>query len=119
MSKLEKFMRTGHPDLVMAHLDRIKKPEVVALALNHHEELVRMTVFPTFERIGKPAIPIIVKALEHEDPDVRGDAVETLGRIGNLEVLPALEKALKTEQTEFVRRYILAAMYKLKKKSSG
>lgn len=45
-----------------------------------------------------PAAPAVAAALKDADPDVRGTAAETLGKIGSRGSLPALAAALEDEE---------------------
>ncbi|HEV8290056.1 MAG TPA: HEAT repeat domain-containing protein [Candidatus Norongarragalinales archaeon] len=61
MSKLERFMRIGNPKLVLEHIGRIRKPEVIALALDHRSSGVRMN---SASRLGKIAGPEFIPTLQ-------------------------------------------------------
>jgi DNA polymerase III delta prime subunit len=42
--------------------------------------------------LGAPAVPALIAALDHESAQVRGAAADCLGRIGNADALPTLER---------------------------
>ncbi|HEV8289554.1 MAG TPA: HEAT repeat domain-containing protein [Candidatus Norongarragalinales archaeon] len=114
MSKLEKFMRSGNHDLIVTHLAKIKKPETVVPALGHLDGRVRWGAIQALVRIGTPAIPHLVKALENQE--LRWSAVQALRIIGNRESLPALEAALKKEKDPWSVGQISSAIVKIKGK---
>ena len=45
-------------------------------------------------KIGEPAVPGLIKALEHKQPTVRAQAARALVRIESYQAIPALIKAL-------------------------
>jgi HEAT repeat protein len=63
----------------------------------------------TIVQIGKPAVPVLVKALKDESVELRFFAAETLGWIGDAEALPHLADALNDED-EDVRYHAVSAL---------
>lgn len=59
----------------------------------------------SMRQFGPAAVPALIAAIEHEDPDVRWYAIDALGKMGRpaAEALPAIRRALKDED-ETVRR---------------
>jgi HEAT repeat protein len=57
-------------------------------------------------------IPELVKALNHEDSDVRKSAVEALGKIGSDATIPGLVKALNHKDS-FIPRIAVEALGKI------
>ncbi len=77
---------------------------------------VRKTALDTLRQIRTEALPLLEKALEHEDASVRLFACETLGFLGPRaeSAIPALEKRLRDDYS-FVRRQAQAALEKIKR----
>ena len=60
-------------------------------------------------QFGKPAIPALLKALQHENKHVRAKSAEALGTIGGEDVVPALIKCL-TDEEAYVREAVAMAL---------
>lgn len=77
--------------------DRAENPGVIGKALT------------ALVNIGdKSAIPVMCKALEHEDSLVRLRAVEGLGEMGDKAVVPILLSRLRTEEKKLVPDLVIA-----------
>ena len=68
-------------------------------------------------KLGKTAVPALIKALKDSDKDVRKAAAEALGKIGDKSAVPALIKALKDGYWQ-VRTAAAAALGKIGDKSA-
>ncbi|HEV8290012.1 MAG TPA: hypothetical protein VGQ00_03620 [Candidatus Norongarragalinales archaeon] len=62
MSKLEKFLTTGHPSVVISHLRKMRSPDRMAIAFGHPDfAVVRLAL----ERVKKTRRPdLLIKAVE-------------------------------------------------------
>lgn len=70
------------------------------------------TAMDALARIGQPAVPELVKALSHSEPQVRRQAVEVIGRIGPTanEAVSALVDTLDSDADEDVRKAAVRAL---------
>jgi HEAT repeat protein len=51
--------------------------------------------------LGAPAVPALIAALDHDSAQVRGAVADCLGRIGNADALPTLERhAVRVSESE-------------------
>ncbi|MFC1960546.1 HEAT repeat domain-containing protein [Chloroflexota bacterium] len=66
-------------------------------ALADEDYLVCDTAANAFGAVGKPAVPYLLRALESVNINMRGAAIEALGRIGDPDTISALEKYLSDE----------------------
>lgn len=66
-------------------------------ALRDPEFLVGDAAAAALGRAGAAAVPGLRVALKHENSDVRGRAVEALGKIADADVIPDLERMLQDE----------------------
>jgi hypothetical protein len=73
---------------------------------------VRWAAAQALEKIGPPALPALIQALQDEEGLVREAAAEALGAIGDPQATPALIQALQDEEGE-VRRAAAKALMKL------
>lgn len=66
-------------------------------ALNDHEPLVCDAAGNAFAATGRASIPYLLRALESDNINMRGAAIEALGRIGDPVVVPDLTRCLNDE----------------------
>ena len=96
------------------------KPEVVPAlieALMYDNLFDKKTVMVgALVKIGAPAVPALIKALEDSSPNVRFFAAENLGEIGNIEAISALTAAVN-DPDEFVRKAAKKAIEAIKNKN--
>ncbi|MBZ0282316.1 MAG: HEAT repeat domain-containing protein [Anaerolineae bacterium] len=71
-------------------------PAIVHL-LGHENHEVQTTVANALERFGNASLPLLIDALTHERWQVREQAAEILGLIGDKETIPALATLLTDE----------------------
>ncbi|HEV8290068.1 MAG TPA: HEAT repeat domain-containing protein [Candidatus Norongarragalinales archaeon] len=75
MSKLEKFLTRGHPQMVINHLAKIRNPANAAKALEHEDSGVRWAAVRALGMIGASGAPftkdIVEKALRTYNSDKR------------------------------------------------
>jgi HEAT repeat protein len=64
-------------------------------ALGDVDWRVRQASVEALTKIGNPAIPALIDALDDRHLEVRGNAAEALGKIGDSSAVPALVEALK------------------------
>src|SRR5262249_46536177 len=92
---------------VEAWISRLGRAEVISVARLH----------PGFQlsRLGRPAVPVLLAALKHEDAAVRLQAVSALGRIGPRAraPLPALADAARNDRSGLVRVRAAVALARL------
>ena len=78
-------------------LGTFSSPAVVDLllyALRDNEYLVSATAADVLAKLGHAALPGLMAAAETENADVRGLAIEALGKIGDTAAIPILKAAL-------------------------
>ncbi|HEV8290027.1 MAG TPA: hypothetical protein VGQ00_03695 [Candidatus Norongarragalinales archaeon] len=104
MSKLERFLRTGHPKVVLRHVKRMKNPEIILLALKHENSKVREAVLERFEAMPdqelKAIIPIIARLLLSDSylgVKFRDRASTVLAKTGS-RALPHVNRMLRDER---------------------
>ena len=92
-------------------LSSLLEPEVLAVGLADKNDCVRWRSWVALKEIGRPAVPALVKTLEHKQASTRRLAAETLGRIGPpaKDAIPALILRLK-DDTPAVRSACLEAL---------
>ena len=73
----------------------------------------RMDGVQTLEKIGKPAVELLVKALEDQNWRIREGAAEALSSIGDISVLAAFKKALPIEPEDSIRNCLEQAIVKI------
>ena len=76
--------------------------EALFTALGDEEPLVGDTASDVLRAVGRPAIPYLLRALDSENVNVRGVAIEKLGEIGDPSVIDALANRLYDEETPFL-----------------
>jgi HEAT repeat protein len=67
----------------------------------------------TLEKIGKPALELLMKALEDQNWRIREGAAEALSSIGDISVLAAFKKALPIEPEDSIRNCLEQAIVKI------
>jgi HEAT repeat protein len=97
-------------------LGKLKEPQAVAglieVLIDENAD-VRKEADYALARIGMPALPRLIKSLQHKDPDMRGAVIKVLGRIAEPDTVPHLIASLTDTdwpQTEEVRVCDLAAI---------
>jgi HEAT repeat protein len=60
------------------------------------------------------AIPLLIEYLQNPDPSQRGSAAWSLGAMKASESLPKLEKALKSERSQYPRQRMIEAISKIR-----
>lgn len=89
----------------------LKRAEALLPLLEGRQELY---VIGEFVHLGKPVVPILVKALTMPSPRVRYNAIETLSIIKDSQAVPDLLKsATNTEEMTRVRAHALRVAVKL------
>jgi HEAT repeat protein len=85
--------------LAVSNMRPVPKTAMAPLveALRDPDSMVRTYVGVTLQRIGEPAVPLLLAALTDKDPQVRRGAITGLGTNRNAEVVAALMEALKDE----------------------
>lgn len=78
---------------------------------------MRSLALDGLSRIGVPALPGFLRALEHKDASVRRDAVAMLGQMAasHPEAIPALEKATQDTDPE-VQQEAKAALARVRRR---
>jgi HEAT repeat protein len=73
---------------------------------------IRVIIRKRLTLIGKPAVPFLIKGLEHEDPRAQSNSVTTLGEIGPdaAEALPHLIDILVGDKDHAMRKYAAHAI---------
>lgn len=89
-------------DVLIRHLDH--NDGTIGLSASH-TPTARALV-----RIGEPAVPKLTEALLESSTIVRASAAQALGDIGGDQATEALERALKTETDDGVRRWLEIAL---------
>lgn len=89
--------------------------EALDQALSHENTSVRRHAIVALGQIGEPAISPIIKALKDQDKLVRLSATSSLERIGNPQVIQALETVLG-DPDETIRKTAQRAIAKLREK---
>lgn len=81
--------------------------------LNRLDAKKRISAAQALAKIGKPAIPSLIKALSHKKNDVRISASEALNKIGTLppKAIPLILKSLRDKESE-VRKNITEVLGK-------
>jgi hypothetical protein len=75
------------------------------------ENYIRTQIVWTLGAIGdSAALDALIKALKHENWNIRAEAAWALGQIGDITTLPALEEVLKKEKKRKVRQQAIAAL---------
>ncbi|MBI5115093.1 HEAT repeat domain-containing protein [Candidatus Poribacteria bacterium] len=69
----------------------------------------RMTIFYEIQDMGRDRLPVLARALQHEDPRVRAFSANLLQYCDNASVIPHLEARLNDENS-IVRRSALSAL---------
>ena len=113
--KLERFLKTGNQRIVLGHLKRFKKLEVIALAVKHSDLAIRMFAIDKLERVGPSAAPHIAQALLSEDSDTRARAAAALGNLGSVAAPYAkdIAKLVSTSERWYVREPAAMALAKI------
>jgi HEAT repeat protein len=122
---LAQALSDPHPDLryfVARALSQIGPaaapalPEVIAALRSNNLDQEKSLLIITLGNIGPPAalaVPLLIEMMSLEKTDfTRADAAEALGKIGDEEGLSSLVRALKTDESDHVRR---AAAYAIAK----
>ncbi|MEQ8188545.1 MAG: HEAT repeat domain-containing protein [Candidatus Eremiobacterota bacterium] len=73
----------------------------------------RMDGVQTLEKIGKPAVELLVRALEDQNWRIREGAAEALSSIGDISVLAAFKKALPIEPEDSIKNCLEQAIAKI------
>jgi len=73
----------------------------------------RMDGVQTLEKIGKPAVELLVMALEDQNWRIREGAAEALSSIGDISVLAAFKKALPIEPEDSIKNCLEQAIAKI------
>lgn len=94
------------PALIKAY--DIAGEEPVDLSIPSH------AITEALKRIGKPAIPYLVKALKSKNKNARIVAAEVLKEVGDETTIPVLEEALKRERNAWVRDVMTEKLEDLK-----
>jgi len=76
--------------------------------LNDEDYDVRKNVEDILIKLGNQSIGPIIKALDHDNPEIQMESARILGKMGNEKALNALIEALKDENPEFRREVSLA-----------
>lgn len=78
---------------------------------SNSDPMIRRSASMTLSSIGGPAaLSEVIRALPNNDPSVRALAAETLGRMGDMRAMQALQTAQRTETNQTVRSAIDAAI---------
>ncbi|BAY46069.1 hypothetical protein SAMD00079811_36760 [Scytonema sp. HK-05] len=89
--------------------------ELLTQLLNDQDGDIRLCATTALGEIGSShAVEILIRTLGHPDGDVRREAAAALGEIGSPEAVDALINALKHEGNNEDRRWIAAALGKIK-----
>jgi HEAT repeat protein len=93
------------------------EPAIPALiyALHEREGAACCSAANTLKKIGRPAIPFLIRALSDEDMIARQLAAQALGGMepSAREALPALREAFKSEQHPVVQQRLIEAIEKI------
>ncbi|HEV8289332.1 MAG TPA: HEAT repeat domain-containing protein [Candidatus Norongarragalinales archaeon] len=123
MSKFEKFLRNGDRLLIIDHLSRLRKPENIALALQHYSAAVRIEAVEALGNLGPRAAPFVKDIIKHALERgvypleyVQLSAVSALGKIGSPEALPALRKIHKKFLYQEQQDMVVEAIRKIENK---
>lgn len=73
----------------------------------------RMDGVQTLEKIGKPAVELLLNALDDQNWRIREGAAEALSSIGDISVLAAFKKALPIEPEDSIRNCLEQAIMKI------
>ncbi|HEV8289495.1 MAG TPA: hypothetical protein VGQ00_00895 [Candidatus Norongarragalinales archaeon] len=104
MSKLERFFRQGNPENVMAHLAKIRKPEIVAMGLEHDSFQVKSYAQVLLNVINTPeAAAAVLKRLSHRDVYVRRAALSALNGMSRQVVARSAKIIARKMFTPFTR----------------
>jgi HEAT repeat protein len=76
--------------------------------LNDEDYDVRKNVEDILIKLGNQSIGPIIKALDHDNPEIQMESARILGKMGNEKALNALIEALKDGNPEFRREVSLA-----------
>ncbi|MBC8098530.1 MAG: HEAT repeat domain-containing protein [Armatimonadetes bacterium] len=77
--------------------DAAAVPALVAL-VGHTERTVQTALITVLEHFGDSAVPLLLQAMQHERWQVREQAADILGGIGDAAALPSLIDALQDDQ---------------------
>lgn len=83
-------------------LERFRGSEVIEgllRALEHPEHVVVDTAAEALSKFGDEAVPYLIAAINSPNTNVRGNAIEALGSIGNEDAIPHLVDALEDTST--------------------
>lgn len=72
---------------------------LLAAALSDPSPFLARTASDSLHRLGKRAVPELLKALKHQDAQTRGLAARALALIADKSTIPALFHALEDEST--------------------
>ncbi len=88
------------------HIQRLKHPQHRSTAINY------------LAKVGKPAVPALITALQDSDPQVRTSALIIIGQIGAnaAEAIPALMRAIDDKDAT-VRSHAVQAIAKIDRKA--
>ncbi|HEV8289374.1 MAG TPA: hypothetical protein VGQ00_00260 [Candidatus Norongarragalinales archaeon] len=116
MSKLERFIATAHPKVLLKHVRKMKNPEIVFQVVKRAVSTPPVTGAPTVANLDAELslhnaafskMRQLAPAASHVAPQmamlleqsrsVSAEIVEILARMGNPAVIPVLKKVLRSE----------------------
>ena len=92
---------------------------IVASLIEDECEDVRREAALTLGKIGEEALPYLLKALDHGDPEVRWRAAMSIGQIGSREAIPHLKRKLRKEVNPTVKYQILKTIEEIESNSKA
>ena len=110
---------TSHHIFLLGHETDDRILNILHKDLFDDRKEVVLSALDTLKKIGsKESISFIVRLLKHKDVEVRSKAVESLGKMGTQELLPALIDMFKTSKDEHLRFKVLEALLKINQDDS-